>query len=87
MPSYILDNGRVTDGKIIPKLSTALDSVRTYQWEITFQNLPEGVETGDAKPLTIAAKQILNLDLLQKILKSVEVTISITSLGTLLWMS
>ena len=56
--SYFLENGRVTDGTNIPKLSTALDSVRSYQWEITFHNLPEGIEVGDAKPLTLAAKQV-----------------------------
>lgn len=46
-----------------PEISTLLDSVRTYQWEITF-DLPADVlnSTGGAgsvlKPLTFGAKQI-----------------------------
>ena len=46
-------------GKKIPDLSTRLDSIRAYQWEITFHDIPEGViSTPGDKPLTLAAKQV-----------------------------
>ena len=46
-------------GDGLPVLSTGLDSVRAYQFEIHFLGLPEQV--GNEKDLTLAAKQINNL--------------------------
>ncbi len=57
--SYFLEQGRKTNGTNLPKMSTALDSVRAFEWEIRFHNLPNGVENGlEALPLTIAAKSV-----------------------------
>ena len=53
-------NRDLTDGTATPSISHDLDSVRAYQWEITFHP-PEGVENeegGVAKPFTLAAKQV-----------------------------
>ena len=45
-----------TPGKGLPTVSTDLDSVRAYQFEIQFQGVPGG--PGVADDLTIAAKQV-----------------------------
>ena len=53
-------NRDMTDGDITPSISHDLDSIRAYQWEITFHP-PEGVEGSEgavAKPFTLAAKQV-----------------------------
>lgn len=47
-----------TGGSPLPKLSTALDSVRTYQYEIQFY-FPEGLNVGaNGQQLSIAAKKV-----------------------------
>ena len=53
-------NRDMTDGGTTPSISHDLDSIRAYQWEITFEP-PEGVEGGEGsvqKPFTLAAKQV-----------------------------
>jgi len=67
---YFLDGGdgplREIDGESAsrPSISTILDSVRAYQWEVTF-NFPDGVGSeeiaGIKKPMTLAAKQVNGL--------------------------
>lgn len=44
-------------GKSLPRISTVLDSVRTYQFEIQFFGLPPAL-TGQQTDLTLAAKQV-----------------------------
>lgn len=44
-------------GKDLPRISTALDSVRTYQFEVQFFGLPPDV-VGAQTDLTLAAKQV-----------------------------
>lgn len=44
-----------TNGKTT--LSTSLDSIRTYQWEIQFR-LPQGIDGDAKKHLTLAAKKV-----------------------------
>jgi hypothetical protein len=44
-------------GKNLPRISTVLDSVRTYQFEIQFFGLPPDV-AGSQTDLTLAAKQV-----------------------------
>ena len=53
-------NRDLKDTKGLPVISQDLDSIRAYQWEITFKNLPSQVEIplGFSKPLTLAAKQV-----------------------------
>lgn len=46
-----------TPGKTLPKISTQLDSVRAYQWEIRFYGLPQALQ-GSQQDLTLAAKQV-----------------------------
>jgi hypothetical protein len=48
------------DSASLPNISQALDSVRAYQWEISFQLPSTGVEeAGGIEPhLTLAAKQV-----------------------------
>ena len=53
------DHGRTVskgDMSTMPKFSTALDSIRPYQWEVEFQ-IPQGVNV-PPKLLTVAAKQV-----------------------------
>ena len=57
--SYLKNNYRANfnPGKTLPKVSTMLDSVRTYQFEVKFFGLPvEFINT--QKVLTAAAKQV-----------------------------
>ena len=54
---------KITDNDDIPVVSTDLDSVRAYQWEVCFHFDKQGVGDGGVinstqKPLTLAAKQI-----------------------------
>lgn len=44
-------------GKTLPKVSTQLDSVRAYQFEMRFYGLPAEV-VGSQQDLTLAAKQV-----------------------------
>lgn len=44
-------------GQSLPKISTLLDSVRTYQFEVQFFGLPPSL-TGQQTDLTLAAKQV-----------------------------
>ena len=57
--SYLKNNYRANfdPGKTLPKVSTMLDSVRTYQFEVKFFGLPvEFINTQQV--LTAAAKQV-----------------------------
>ena len=57
-PFYINSQRRTLQGKSLPMISQDIDSVRTYQWEVSFYNVPvDGVNTID-KPLTLAAKMV-----------------------------
>lgn len=49
--------GSFTGGRTLPKISTQLDSVRSYQFECRF-TLPNGVGTRVSTQLTTAAKQV-----------------------------
>ena len=54
----VISQGSKTD---MPKLSTKLDSIRAYQWEIEF-NPPGELKAGDTnQTFTIAAKQVSEL--------------------------
>ena len=54
----VISKGSKTD---LPKLSTKLDSIRVYQWELEF-NPPGALGTGDTRQTyTIAAKQVSEL--------------------------
>lgn len=44
-------------GKTLPKISTQLDSVRAYQFELRFYGLPQDL-VGEQADLTLAAKQV-----------------------------
>lgn len=44
-------------GQSLPKISTLVDSVRTYQFEVQFYGLPPNL-TGQQTDLTLAAKQV-----------------------------
>lgn len=44
-------------GKTLPKISTQLDSVRAYQFEIRFYGMPQAL-IGSQQDLTLAAKQV-----------------------------
>jgi hypothetical protein len=44
-------------GKNLPKVSTQLDSVRAYQFEVRFYGLPKAL-VGSQQDLTLAAKQV-----------------------------
>lgn len=48
---------RFNKGKGLPRVSTELDSVRAYQWEIHFFGLPSEI-AGQQTDLTLAAKQV-----------------------------
>lgn len=45
-------------GQSLPKISTVLDSVRSYQFEVQFFGLPPSVSLQQQTDLTIAAKQV-----------------------------
>lgn len=47
-----------TPGRNLPQVSTELDSVRAYQYEIHFFGLPTSVGPAGGTDLTIAAKQV-----------------------------
>ena len=52
-------NRNLDDTKGLPVISQDLDSVRAYQWEITFFPPAEiEIPLGFSKPLTLAAKQV-----------------------------
>ena len=54
-------NRKFTPGQGLPDISTQLDSVRAYQFEIQFFGLPNSVsETDD---LTLAAKKVSGLEM------------------------
>lgn len=57
--SYYKNNTRAnfTPGKTLPKVSTNLDAVRAYQFEVRFYGLPPEVR-GNQQELTVAAKQV-----------------------------
>jgi hypothetical protein len=58
-PFFLTANRRNIEGKKIPQLSHSLDSVRKYQWEVTF-HLPviDGTGGTESRPLTLACKNI-----------------------------
>ena len=57
-PLFVDSQIRGLKGKQLPMISQELDSVRAYQWEITFYNVPvQGANSLD-RPLTLAAKQV-----------------------------
>lgn len=57
-PLFADSQNRQLKGKQIPMVSQDLDSIRSYQWEIVFYNVPvDGVNTLD-RPITLAAKQV-----------------------------
>lgn len=61
-PYYKTQYGRTfTPGRSLPLISTELDSVRAYQFEVHFQNLPEGVTR--VRDLTLAAKKVSGLEM------------------------
>ena len=45
-------------GQSLPVISTQLDSVRAYQFEVHFYGLPQNRNTNHAQDLTLAAKQV-----------------------------
>lgn len=45
-------------GESLPKISTSLDSVRSYQFEVQFFGLPPVVSPNQQTDLTLAAKQV-----------------------------
>jgi len=56
------------DANALPVVSTELDSVRSYQWEIEFDvanvtplDTPQGAMVMDSRALTLAAKQVTGL--------------------------
>lgn len=55
--SYKNDYRPFRKGESLPKISTVLDSVRSYQFEVQFFGLPPGL-TGQQQDLTLAAKQV-----------------------------
>lgn len=57
-PLFITSQDRTLKGKNLPMVSQDLDSVRAYQWEITFYNLPDGAGNSVDRPLTLAAKSV-----------------------------
>lgn len=48
---------RFNPGKGLPRVSTELDSVRSYQWEARFYGLPSEI-AGEQTDLTLAVKQV-----------------------------
>lgn len=57
-PLFITSQNRGLKGKSLPMISQDLDSVRAYQWEITFYNVPVDAANGVDRPLTLAAKSV-----------------------------
>jgi hypothetical protein len=57
-PLFITSQNRGLKGKSLPMVSQDLDSVRAYQWEITFYNVPVDAANGVDRPLTLAAKSV-----------------------------
>jgi len=57
MANFYKENRGFTPGAQLPKISTEIDSVRTYQFECRFAGLPPTFE-GEADNLTLAAKQV-----------------------------
>lgn len=47
-----------TKGENLPVISTSLDSVRSYQFEVQFFGLPPNVNVQQTTDLTLAAKQV-----------------------------
>jgi hypothetical protein len=45
-------------GKNLPRISTGIDSVRAYQFEVHFFGLPPSVASKEQTDLTLAAKQV-----------------------------
>ena len=52
-----------TPGQGLPLISTELDSVRAYQFEIHFRGLPTTVQGQSITDLTLAAKKVTGLEL------------------------
>ena len=59
--AYYKTKRTFTPGEGLPLVSTDLDSVRTYQWEIVFGGLP-GTITSEEE-LTLAAKKVTGLEI------------------------
>lgn len=61
-PIYIDSDGpgRATDGTSLPLISQNLDSVRTYQFELHFDRIPDGIlsDPVDERKLVLACKQV-----------------------------
>jgi hypothetical protein len=57
-PLFVTSQNRNLQGKKLPMVSQDLDSVRAYQWEITFYNVPVAAANGVDRPLTLAAKSV-----------------------------
>ena len=57
MPSFYKQNRGFTAGEQLPKISTDIDSVRSYQFEVRFAGLPPTFEA-EGDTLTLAAKQV-----------------------------
>jgi hypothetical protein len=60
-PLFVSSENRNLQGKKLPMVSQALDSVRAYQWEITFYSVPVDPAfgaNGGGRPLTLAAKSV-----------------------------
>jgi hypothetical protein len=55
---YRNDYRPFTPGQNLPKISTILDSVRSYQFEIQFFGLPPNISGQQQTDLTLAAKQV-----------------------------
>ena len=63
---YQTDRLANTDlAKSLPRVSDALDSFRTYQWEIQFRNFPRptGERLQNPTDLTLAAKKVQGLEI------------------------
>jgi len=56
---YFVENRGTAEKNKLPSISTNLDSVRAYQWEVHFQGLPPIGD--DGKTLTLAAKQVTQI--------------------------
>ena len=59
VPYFVTSEKRGIKDKKLPQLSHSLDSIRTYQWEVSFYNVPTDAPAGtEAKPLTLACKSV-----------------------------
>jgi hypothetical protein len=54
-------NRKFTPGSDLPTISTELDSVRAYQFEVHFYGLPDNISS--TQDLTLAAKRVAGLDM------------------------